>query len=396
MVPYLQSIIAYTSGTEDGILEIQQQIGGSLGILTYLNLLAGNDTDILTKLGQLKSDTASIGTDIADIEYLLRHWDTPDYTARLQSLQTSLDSFSSRNHTDLNNLWWQNKDLLSLLSNDLSRIYTRMASVGKDVLAGNPWWATNSDFALVRSKYASAFPDDGKNTVGLYSFPQFLSKWSSFLSYPISGTSSDATTVDQNWFNYFGHLSDRTGRPLAFDQDNPYTWFHFMADATRSNWTERASWRSYVHTVDVAGYAASNSIADDISYQQYQDTHAVNEADDTMRSTTEPDVPDYTVASVSDDPDADKNNLLDALDEDVEHSTRLVLIDSSDFRAATGVDGEMVYNLGEGRFSTFVSDMSSISKAGWYALLAVMSATLFWRKQNEISAIVKGTNFSRV
>lgn len=110
-----------------------------------------------------------------------------------------------------------------------------------DTLAGNPWWATNSAFALVRSKYSSAFPDDGRNVTGLYSFPQFLSKWSSFLSYPISGTSSSADTVAANWHKYFGHLSDRTGRPLSFDQDNPYTWFHFMADSMRSNWVLQAS-----------------------------------------------------------------------------------------------------------------------------------------------------------
>lgn len=344
-----------------------------------------------------------------DIELLVRRMGTiPDYSTQLSTLSSSLSAVNSNiitgntaNHNDLlalqsalSDVFARQRDAMFMNSNMIDRLIRKPSGV--DVLAGNAWWATNSAFVLTQPRYSLVYPHESPDSAYSFSFPQFLSKWSSFLSYPWSGTSIGSSEIREKWWSYWGRNRYGGGLVGGISTTQPYTWFDWMADATRSNWTERATWRTYVHDVDVAGFAASNSIADDIAYQQYQDTHAVNEAEDDMRSETEPDQPEYTVATVTDDPDADKDNLLDALEEDVEHSTRLVLINGTDFKDATGVDGEMVFNLAEGRFSTFVSDMSSISRAGWYALLAVMSATLFWRKQNEISAIVKGTNFSRV
>ena len=99
-----------------------------------------------------------------------------------------------------------------------------------DILAGNPWWGTNSAFALTLYNYNRVYPSESPDTVGTFSFPQFVSKWSSILTVP-AGSAGPISDVRQKWFNtYFGYL-----RRGSFDQANPYTWFDWMTDAMRSN-----------------------------------------------------------------------------------------------------------------------------------------------------------------
>lgn len=108
-----------------------------------------------------------------------------------------------------------------------------------DVLAGNPWWATNSAFALTQRDYSRAYPNEYPNNAGTFSFPQFLSQWSGFLTYPNnnSGNTINLATLRQNWDKYFG-LASRT---WDANSAKPYTWFDFMADAMRSNWVLQSS-----------------------------------------------------------------------------------------------------------------------------------------------------------
>lgn len=112
---------------------------------------------------------------------------------------------------------------------------------GGDVLAGNAWWATNSAFALTRSQYSHAYPNEVPNSTYTYSFPQFMSRWSSLLTYPTSGDTLGLSTLRNNWSRYFGYSHNGTGLTGQFTSNLPYTWFDWMADATRSNWVLQAS-----------------------------------------------------------------------------------------------------------------------------------------------------------
>lgn len=111
------------------------------------------------------------------------------------------------------------------------------ASSVQDVLASNPWWATNSTFALTRSSYNYANPDDGRTSSDMFSFPQFMSVWSGRLSY-----SENLPNVSQlrQWFNRWGtnEVLRLSGQEL---RRRSYTWFDWMSDATRSNLVLQAS-----------------------------------------------------------------------------------------------------------------------------------------------------------
>lgn len=103
---------------------------------------------------------------------------------------------------------------------------------GADYLNSNPWWATNSAFALTQYNYDRIFPSEKPDLYGTFSFPQFASKWSSFLTAPrTSPGPATAAQIAPVWFNrYFGYV-----RRDSYDQANPYTWFDWIADFNRSN-----------------------------------------------------------------------------------------------------------------------------------------------------------------
>lgn len=158
-------------------------------------------------------------------------------------------------------------------------------------------------------------------------------------------------------------------------------------------------WQDYADDVDDAEayqYAAFQNTA---TSRDQQDADLIDDTVDEFEHTysaSPPSMDTYTTASTTEAQDVDKDSLLDALDGDVEHPSRWVLLSSSDAQGATGNSFEMVVSFNEGRLGTFIADATTIMRAGWYGLLAAMSALLFWRKQTEISAIVHGTNFSRV
>lgn len=234
----LNNIVANTGGTESALLDIENILNGPYGVLMYLNLISGYGSDTVTQLGQIKGDTSSIATDVADIEYLLRHLNIPDYSTRLQSLQTSVDSFSLRNHTDLDNITWQNRDLLNLLSNRLSTISSQLSSVGRDVLAGNPWWATNSAFSHLYATASQVHPTVSGNN--LMSFPELMSFWSAQLM-PFSGSgrvnSSNPSSGDY-WSKMWGLNRQNSGNTW---QGRSFSWFDFMAEVAKSNWVSSAT-----------------------------------------------------------------------------------------------------------------------------------------------------------
>lgn len=115
---------------------------------------------------------------------------------------------------------------------------TRNAGNAVDVLAGNPWWATNSAFALTFNQYSRAYPSEYPNTGTTYSFPQFISRWSSMLTLPTVGQGQLSPSIlRRDWWRYFGSLS----RSADAGDSYPYTWFDWMTDSARSNWVLQAS-----------------------------------------------------------------------------------------------------------------------------------------------------------
>lgn len=146
------------------------------------------------------------------------------------------------------------------------------------------------------------------------------------------------------------------------------------------------------------GHQMSGTVDQWVETGDANDSDTQSDAEDDMRDTDEPEMDDYqTASSTSDTYDVDKDDLLDNLpDDQLSHSPILTLIDGEHFFRATGVQGDMAFNMNHGNFGSFVADMSTLCRSGWRGLLAVLSALLFWRKQNEISAIVRASNISRV
>lgn len=109
-----------------------------------------------------------------------------------------------------------------------------------DVLAGNPWWSTNSAFALSKYYYPAAFPNESPNTAQTFSFPQAFSQVASKLAQPYS---SFSTNSYRNWYDFWGrdgYTKWGTSDARFFAQN--YTWFDWITDAFRSNWVSSASY----------------------------------------------------------------------------------------------------------------------------------------------------------
>lgn len=257
---------------------------------SHLSGMATVQSEIETILDELNTRTRTnlpylnylptVSRNIEDIETLLRNLDIPDYSSSLSTLKTDLSGLKSQNHTDLSALSAvlqliyarQNYQTDSVnsgfgqVSNLLERIASK-SSGGDDVLAGNPWWATNSAFALTQSRYSLVYPHETPDSAYSYSFPQFLSKWSAMLCYPWSGSSIGSSEIRQKWWTYWGRNRYGGGLVGGISSTQPYTWFDWMADATRSNWTAQASMYGYVSTnvtsSDLQSFAATDPTTSD-------------------------------------------------------------------------------------------------------------------------------------
>lgn len=190
---------------------------------------------------------------------------SPDYTQQLITLQNELNLINNHignlgvlteSNFDYNMDWLfdimlgpvdsqtGNRPSVTNTKNILALLQSINSAVRQsgDILAGNPWWSTNSAFAFTRGQYNSVYPNEFPNGTYTYSFPQFISKWSGLLSYPYTGN----TMPDfAHWFDWFGRYNPSTGRPITFNSDNPYTWFNWVSDMMRSNAIVRAHLAAY-------------------------------------------------------------------------------------------------------------------------------------------------------
>lgn len=158
-----------------------------------------------------------------------------------------------------------NDDQLALLSAIAGSVTNRTAGSGGDVLAGNAWWATNSAFTLGWGAYGQVFPDDGANYSSRFSFPQFLSVWSSRLQNDSSFPSqSDLKTWYDRWWGA-SWVKTKYGSNTQDAYRRGYTWFDWMSDAMRSNWVLQSSLAGLAGTTDApaAVDTAAQSAVDD-------------------------------------------------------------------------------------------------------------------------------------
>lgn len=170
----------------------------------------------------------------------------------LQSILNSQGIYSSDLSTilsDLNSLYrisYNNLGYLNRLPDikDLNTEQVRLLKVitnllphvgGTDVLAGNPWWATNSQFTSWNASFGDVFPQDPSPTSNYQqSFPEAFSGLLAQL-YPYTANRMVSRT---GWVDQWG-WSRQLNTQLA--RGRSYTWFDWMSDATRSNWVLQAT-----------------------------------------------------------------------------------------------------------------------------------------------------------
>lgn len=124
-------------------------------------------------------------------------------------------------------------------NDELNAIYALLGKIsrkaGKDELAGNPWWATNSQFTSWNASFNDVFPQDPPPTSNYQqSFPEAFSGLLAQL-YPYTANRMVTRT---GWVDQWG-WSRQLNTQLA--RGRSYTWFDWMSDATRSNWVLHAS-----------------------------------------------------------------------------------------------------------------------------------------------------------
>lgn len=155
--------------------------------------------------------------------------------------------------------------LLKSLSNVLSH-----ASGGTDVLAGNPWWTTNSTFTFVTGQ-GTVTPPDQDGNYNAVNFPYFMSTWSRSLTRGMGNQASvSASQRARDWWKYYGATAQL---PLGssvktYTPNQAYTWFDWMSDATRSNWVAQATALQVANSILQNTFALSNLV--ETSHDQYR------------------------------------------------------------------------------------------------------------------------------
>lgn len=210
-------------------------------------------------------------------------------TTAIRSVLLTLNNTASDSQDELEDQTYYLRQILDELRQQSSNAPSA-GSGFQDVLAGNPWWATNSAFALTKYYYELAYPQEEPNNNYTFSFPQFASRWSGFLTMPWEKVSITPASLRTQWydgetsFGYNRFLSAGYGRPTG---SNPYTWFDWMSDAMRSNIT-LVSTLANSSTSDLA----SDSAAADQDVEDYIEEEDID--------TTPEEIPDFEIERPAD------------------------------------------------------------------------------------------------
>lgn len=210
-------------------------------------------------------------------------------TTAIRSVLSTLNTTSTASNAELEDQTYYLRQILDELRQQSSNPPTA-GSGFQDVLAGNPWWATNSAFALTKYDYDSAYPDEYPNLTSTFSFPQFASKWSSILTLPWKTAYINPTQFSQEWYDgpqSFGLpriLLGGYGRPTS---SNPYTWYDWMSDAMRSN-------------ITLVSTMANSSTSELVSDSAAADQDVEDYIDDEDIDTTPEAIPDFEIERPAD------------------------------------------------------------------------------------------------
>lgn len=201
------------SGTLDGdLVAIQNQLTNYLQPL-HQDVVSGNNTLSSILMALNGSSDSSLANRLRDLQYMING---------AGGLYQYENVFSYLNQ---------------IAQNTANVAPTNIYNVqvdARDILAGNPWWATNSAFVANFGDYSYAFPDDGSTDTRKYSFPQLFSLWSSRLQLKdrLQTLPSESVLFDSwgksSWSTFGVNNPDKAYR-------RSYTWFDWVADATKSN-----------------------------------------------------------------------------------------------------------------------------------------------------------------
>lgn len=196
-------------------------------------------------LCSVADDVSQINARVLEILYLQQAL----RTAVVDDIQPDVDGIANA----LAYLNHNNDDQLAVLSAQLSQLTAIAAAVtnrpggaGGDALDGNPWWVTNSAFAVTWSDLGTGVPVPIAPTG--WSFPEVLS----FLT---------ASRVRYE-FGEFAAAWDSFGYGTDNSQNGVFTFEDWMADAMRSNLVLHASLAGTTDAPEAVDTAATAAVDD--------------------------------------------------------------------------------------------------------------------------------------
>lgn len=148
------------------------------------------------------------------------------------------------------------------ISTLLQQIAANTRNAG-DILAGNPWWSTNSEFALGWSAWTQNVPKPSSGNVNHGDFTDAFSTLISArmrLRKDLTAIIGGYSHLPTDWSKTWGH--NGTALPYNETVGQVYTFEDWMADAARSNWVLQASLAGTTDAPSVEDTAATSAVDD--------------------------------------------------------------------------------------------------------------------------------------
>lgn len=200
------------------------------GVSSLSGDLVGIQNGIANKVAPLLPLVQGQGNTLSSVLDALNGSSSLSIGNRLQDLQYMINGGGLYQYENI--FGYLNEIAQNTANSGSTNIYNVQVDA-RDILAGNPWWFTNSTFTLTKSMYSYVYPNGSQQGQAYHSFPQFMSKWSSLLTYPQSAGTVTPANMKNLWFDTFGVSRQPSRTP--FSNMWPYTWFDWVADAMKSN-----------------------------------------------------------------------------------------------------------------------------------------------------------------
>lgn len=199
------------------------------GVSTLSGDIVGVDNTLNNYLVPLLPLIQGQGNTLSSVLSALNGSSSSSIANRLQDLQFMINGAGGLYQYE-NIFGYLNEIAQNTANSGSTNIYNVQVDA-RDILAGNPWWNTNSVFVLTYNQSGNVQPVNPNNVRD--SFPEFMSRFASL--FVIDNQNTRITR--QTWEPQFGYVRQKSGTW----QYRPYNFFDWMADATRSNWVLQAS-----------------------------------------------------------------------------------------------------------------------------------------------------------